>query len=77
MYLTTPTCTYGFRRLDMRFFGWIFSSRRSDLGLENPHVEYRRAEYCQLPGGEWAIKRELTLPASTEQLFLTVRLPKR
>jgi len=61
----------------MRYFGWVFSRRRSDPGLENRHLECRRAKYCQLPGGEWAIKRELTLRASTEQLFLTVRLPKR
>jgi hypothetical protein len=60
----------------MRYFGWLFSRRRSDLGVENPHGESRGAEYCQLPGGEWAIKRELTLPTSTDHLFLTVRLPK-
>jgi hypothetical protein len=61
-----------------RIFEWLFTKRHSfeaRPGIND--FEYRLAEYCQLPGGDWAIKRELTLPPSTGRLFLTMRLPKR
>jgi hypothetical protein len=60
----------------MRCFGWLFGRRCADVELEHHDWEYRLAEYSQLPGGGWAVRRELTLPASTERLFLTMRLPK-
>ena len=60
----------------MRRFDWLFTRRHSHSGLEDEDFVYQLAEYCQLPGGEWVIKRELTLPSSTERLFLTMPLPK-
>lgn len=44
--------------------------------FEEEDFLYQLAEYCHLLGVEWAIKRELTLPWSTEQLFLTISLIK-
>ncbi len=61
----------------MRWFDWLFPRRHSHLKLEEQDFVYQLAEYCQLPSGEWVIKRELTLPSSTERLFLTMPLSKR
>lgn len=61
----------------MRGFRSLFSRRRSNGVPEEQAFESRLAEYCQLPGGEWCIKRELTLPASTKRLLLTIPLSRR
>lgn len=61
----------------MRGFDWLFTRRHSHSDLDDQDFVYQLAEYCQLPSGEWVIKRELTLPASTEPLFLTMPLSKR
>jgi hypothetical protein len=60
----------------MRVLNWLFFRRHSDSVMDDQMYERRPAQYCQLPGGKWALKRELTLPISTEPLFLTVPLPK-
>ena len=60
----------------MRGFGWLFTKRHSYSRPDDQDFESRLAEYCQLPGGQWAVKRELTLPTSTERLFLTMPLSK-
>jgi hypothetical protein len=54
----------------MRGFEWLFTGRRSYGVLEDQAFESRLAQYCQLPGGQWCVKRELTLPSSTKRLFL-------
>ena len=61
----------------MRDFLWLFTGRRSHGVPEDQAFESRLAEYCQLPGGEWCVKRELTLPSSTKRLFLTIPLSRR
>ncbi len=61
----------------MRGFDWLFTRRHSHSDLDDQDFVSQLAEYCQLPGGEWVITRELTLPSSTERLFLTMPLSKR
>ena len=34
-------------------------------------------DYSQLPGGHWLLKRPLTLPGSTQVLYLISRIEKR
>ena len=47
------------------------------VGLNEVTLEVvRLTDYTQLPGGQWLLKRPLTLPGSTQALYLISRIEK-
>jgi hypothetical protein len=61
----------------MRGFDWLFTRRHSHSGLDDQNFVSQLPNTASYRGGEWVITRELTLPPSTEPLFLTMPLSKR
>ena len=65
----------------LRFRRWKnwqrWKGSQGPVGLNQETWEVvRLMDYAQLPGGHWLLKRPLTLPGSTQDLYLISRVEK-